>query len=75
MDATVNNFLNEINEIAPENHNSEEAKDWQECFDELTGYSYYWNIKTDKVTWVEPKLFKKENAINKSMKRIFLGDQ
>lgn len=73
MDATVNNFLNEINEIAPENHNSEEAKDWQECFDELTGYSYYWNIKTDKVTWVEPKLFKKENAINKKHEKNLSG--
>lgn len=31
---------------------------WQECYDELTGYSYYWNTKTDEVTWTTPSDFK-----------------
>lgn len=31
---------------------------WQECYDELTGYSYFWNTETDEVTWVPPKSYK-----------------
>ncbi|VEN39208.1 unnamed protein product [Callosobruchus maculatus] len=31
---------------------------WKQCHDELTGYSYYWNIETDEVTWQTPASFK-----------------
>lgn len=27
---------------------------WQECFDESTGYPYYWHTKTNQVTWEMP---------------------
>lgn len=28
---------------------------WQECFDESTGYPYYWHTETNEVTWELPK--------------------
>ena len=31
---------------------------WQECFDESSGYAYYWNIKTNEVTWQCPDEYK-----------------
>ncbi|XP_065202431.1 nuclear receptor corepressor 2-like [Planococcus citri] len=27
---------------------------WQACVDENTGYSYYWNVETNQVTWEVP---------------------
>ncbi|XP_015609403.1 formin-binding protein 4 isoform X2 [Cephus cinctus] len=27
---------------------------WQECFDESTGYPYYWHTETNEVTWEMP---------------------
>ncbi|KAJ8976330.1 hypothetical protein NQ317_010097 [Molorchus minor] len=68
MDATVDDFFNEINEIAPPEappkapHNSTITQSetvWQECYDKLSGYTYYWNTKTDKVTWTTPPELKK----------------
>lgn len=37
---------------------------WKECQDELTGYSYYWNTKTDEVTWTAPPEFKNRTKQN-----------
>lgn len=31
---------------------------WQECFDESTGYPYYWNVNTNAVTWEMPPEYK-----------------
>ncbi|XP_048514272.1 formin-binding protein 4-like isoform X2 [Athalia rosae] len=31
---------------------------WQECFDETTGYPYYWHIETNQVTWEKPSELK-----------------
>lgn len=102
MDAKVDDFLNEINEIAPPPKKTEKNESgmirniyllkkiisyyqkislslyiilqvhiiflvWKECQDELTGYSYYWNTKTDEVTWTAPPEFKnriKQNVQN-----------
>lgn len=89
MDAKVDDFLNEINEIAPPHrlstdecgkyniyyYNSRSTdvfsfiwlntvykliSVWKECQDELTGFSYYWNTKTDEVTWTPPPDFKNQ---------------
>ncbi|CAH1402538.1 unnamed protein product [Nezara viridula] len=27
---------------------------WQECYDSSTGYTYYWNMETNEVTWDMP---------------------
>ncbi|XP_066999168.2 uncharacterized protein [Anabrus simplex] len=27
---------------------------WQECYDESSGYAYYWNMETNEVTWEMP---------------------
>lgn len=93
MDAKVDDFFNEINEIAPpkQTPNDEGGKAfllvfvhyilttrksfcfllvWKECQDELTGYSYYWNIETDEVTWTVPKEFKDKNKQNVMKKDI-----
>lgn len=37
---------------------------WKECQDELTGFSYYWNTKTDEVTWTPPPEFKSQKKPN-----------
>ncbi|XP_044258184.1 formin-binding protein 4-like [Tribolium madens] len=60
MDARVNDFLNEIDEIAPLNENKEEYV-WEKCYDEESGYHYYWNIKTNEVTWDMPPEYKSLN--------------
>lgn len=28
---------------------------WQECYDETTGYPYYWHMETNEVTWEIPE--------------------
>ncbi|XP_066150677.1 formin-binding protein 4-like [Euwallacea fornicatus] len=68
MDASVSDFLNEINELSSNTkNNSFKAQEevWQECYDELTGYSYFWNTETDEVTWVPPKSYKPADPSNK----------
>lgn len=44
-------------------------KEWHECFDELSGYYYYWNTKTDEVTWAKPDKYKsaKELELDKNL--------
>ena len=32
---------------------------WRECFDENSGFVYYWNTETDEVTWEVPEEHKK----------------
>lgn len=32
--------------------------EWKECFDDKSGFPYYWNIKTDEVTWEMPSQYK-----------------
>ncbi|XP_076250612.1 uncharacterized protein LOC143190289 isoform X2 [Rhynchophorus ferrugineus] len=65
MDATVNDFLNEINQIAPKEHVPIATAEWQQCLDESTGYSYYWNTATDQVTWTAPKTFQPAQTTEK----------
>ncbi|KAF2879202.1 hypothetical protein ILUMI_26957 [Ignelater luminosus] len=68
MDGTVNDFFNEIDQIAPPKERKNVSV-WQECYDNNSGYSYYWNTKTDEVTWEIPqeyKLWKEQNMLNKS---------
>ncbi|XP_069696596.1 uncharacterized protein DDB_G0284459-like [Periplaneta americana] len=33
---------------------SSSAMAWQECYDENSGYVYYWNVETNAVTWEMP---------------------
>nr|CAI5830508.1 unnamed protein product [Callosobruchus analis] len=59
MEYKVDDFFNEINEIAPPKQVvSKDESVWKQCHDELTGYSYYWNTETDEVTWQAPTSFK-----------------
>lgn len=42
---------------------------WQECFDESTGYPYYWHTNTNQVTWEMPPEYrlwkeKKQMTVN-----------
>jgi len=32
-----------------------EDNDWEHCFDEITGQSYWWNCKTSESSWTYPK--------------------
>ncbi|GLV43659.1 hypothetical protein CBL_07014 [Carabus blaptoides fortunei] len=61
----VDDFLQEINQLVPtkdkDQHNKENASvsnAWQECFDESTGYPYYWNVETNDVTWEMPQEYR-----------------
>lgn len=68
----VDDFFKEIQCITPknddtcgENKNEGSKSVWQECFDESTGYPYYWHIETNQVTWEIPKeleLFRKNGG-------------
>ncbi|CAH1999671.1 unnamed protein product [Acanthoscelides obtectus] len=59
MEYEVNDFFNEINEIAPPKQMVPKQETvWKQCQDELTGYTYYWNTKTDEVTWEPPASYK-----------------
>lgn len=31
---------------------------WQECYDEASGYAYYWNMHSNEVTWECPEEYK-----------------
>uniref|UniRef100_A0A8D8VN78 Formin-binding protein 4 n=1 Tax=Cacopsylla melanoneura TaxID=428564 RepID=A0A8D8VN78_9HEMI len=35
---------------------------WQECYDESSGYTYYWNMHNGEVTWEEPEELKQHKA-------------
>ncbi|XP_057324069.1 formin-binding protein 4-like isoform X2 [Microplitis mediator] len=39
----------------PSNRQRIPGSSWQECFDESTGYPYYWHTETNEVTWELPK--------------------
>lgn len=73
MDARVNDFLNEINEIAPlENKKEEPASVWDKCYDEESGYHYYWNTKTDEVTWDMPPDYKPSKLKTKRTTNLYI---
>lgn len=40
--------------------------EWQECYDESTGYPYYWNMQTNRVTWEMPEEYKNYISNNAS---------
>ena len=43
--------------------------DWQECYDEQTGYPYYWHTETNQVTWEVPpelKALKEKQSQNQA---------
>lgn len=78
MDARVNDFLSEIDEIAPLNDNKDDYGEnswnfcvfisfkycllvWEKCYDEESGFDYYWNTKTNEVTWDMPPEYKSHN--------------
>ncbi|GJQ74386.1 hypothetical protein Trydic_g21260 [Trypoxylus dichotomus] len=63
MDETVNSFLKEINQIAPP------KSVWEECYDEKSGFTYYWNTQTDDVTWDVPPDYKKSSTKVENNKR------
>ncbi|XP_046746596.1 uncharacterized protein LOC124411499 isoform X2 [Diprion similis] len=47
---------------------------WQECFDETTGYPYYWHIETNEVTWEMPSEMRlhreKSSQINQNQNQV-----
>ncbi|XP_071641339.1 uncharacterized protein [Temnothorax longispinosus] len=49
---------------------------WQECYDESTGYPYYWHIETNEVTWDMPKelrLLQKQSEVGPGAKHPIQG--
>lgn len=58
LDVKVDSFLQEINEINKPVEKKSSTVNWQECYDESTGYPYYWNVETNQVTWEIPPEYK-----------------
>ncbi|XP_011648359.1 formin-binding protein 4-like isoform X2 [Pogonomyrmex barbatus] len=97
LDDKVNDFLKEIQLIAPEqpvpnvtnetssvnkavsrsvSHHTNQQTLWQECYDESTGYPYYWHIETNEVTWDMPEelcLLKKQSEMGSGTKHSIQG--
>lgn len=49
---------------------------WQECYDESTGYPYYWHIETNEVTWDMPeelRLIRKQPEMGSGVKHPIQG--
>ncbi|KAL0110406.1 hypothetical protein PUN28_013797 [Cardiocondyla obscurior] len=49
---------------------------WQECYDESSGYPYYWHIKTNEVTWDMPeelRVLKKQSEVGSGVKNSIQG--
>ncbi|XP_050523146.1 formin-binding protein 4-like [Daktulosphaira vitifoliae] len=40
---------------------------WQECYDEVSGFIYYWNMKTNKVTWEKPEHYTAHCGVNEGI--------
>lgn len=40
---------------------------WQECYDDVSGFIYYWNTQTNKVTWEKPEHYEAHNLENQGM--------
>ncbi|CAB4063971.1 unnamed protein product [Lepeophtheirus salmonis] len=52
------NLVGDYGDSGGEEENPEDVgEEWQECYDDSSGYSYYWNLKTNQVLWEKPKEF------------------
>lgn len=40
---------------------------WQECYDDVSGFIYYWNTQTNKVTWEKPEHYEAHSDEHQSM--------
>lgn len=40
---------------------------WQECYDEISGFIYYWNTQTNKVTWEKPEYYEAHDLENQGI--------
>lgn len=36
---------------------------WQECYDDVSGFIYYWNTQTNKVTWEKPEYYEAAQCV------------
>ncbi|XP_011347934.1 formin-binding protein 4 isoform X2 [Ooceraea biroi] len=49
---------------------------WQECYDQATGYPYYWHIETNDVQWDMPeelRLMRKQSEVGSGVKSSIQG--
>uniref|UniRef100_A0A2S2QB47 WW domain-containing protein n=1 Tax=Sipha flava TaxID=143950 RepID=A0A2S2QB47_9HEMI len=54
----VENYVNNVKEqiMNTAQHNNSDHV-WQECYDDVSGFIYYWNTQTNKVTWEKPEYY------------------
>lgn len=46
---------------------------WEECYDDKSGFPYYWNTQTDEVSWEMPTGYKKlSSKIDASKKKLYI---
>lgn len=71
MDAKIKDFMNEIEHTEPEpvastsqavsdvknGHYQVPGTSWLQCYDQSSGYPYYWNQLTNQVSWQPPPEF------------------
>lgn len=49
---------------------------WQECFDESTGYPYYWHTESNEVTWEIPpelRIWKERSQVGVNPQNLHLS--
>jgi hypothetical protein len=49
---------------------------WQECYDQVTGYPYYWHVETNDVQWDMPeelRLIRKQPEMGSGIKSSVQG--
>ncbi|KAL6438012.1 hypothetical protein ACFW04_004351 [Cataglyphis niger] len=57
-------------------HHMNQQTLWQECYDDSTGYPYYWHIETNEVTWDMPeelRLIRKQSEMGSGVKHPIQG--
>jgi len=43
---------------------------WQECYDDVSGFIYYWNTQTNKVTWEKPEHYEAHTEENQGTNNV-----
>ncbi|XP_072756609.1 uncharacterized protein [Anoplolepis gracilipes] len=74
--STVNDPSLSTKPTPPSMHHTSQQTLWQECYDDSTGYPYYWHIETNEVTWDMPeelRLIKKQTEMGSGVKQSIQG--
>ncbi|XP_060866511.1 formin-binding protein 4-like [Metopolophium dirhodum] len=60
----VENYVNNVKEQIMNATELNSDYVWQECYDDVSGFIYYWNTQTNKVTWEKPEHYEAAHSID-----------